>query len=354
MIHFEHPTLLYLLLIVPLLTVAYGLMRRRNRARLEAFADKELIARLTPDISAARPWIKFGLLMLALALLVVTLANPQVGTRIVKGERLGSDVAICFDVSKSMAAEDIQPSRLERGKRALTNLLAELGSDRISLVIFAGSAYIQMPLTNDYSAAKLFIDQINTSIIDQQGTAIGEAIDKAMETFGYDDPDREWERTSSRAIIVISDGENHEDDAVASARKAASEGVMVCTIGMGTEEGAPIPQYNNARQRVGYKTDRDGNIVTTRINEEMLAEIAQAGKGIYVRAGNLNSGISDIARQIKKLDKSNYGESMFKEYESRYQYPLAAALLCLVLELFIFERRNMRYNIDKLLTRNDE
>ncbi|MBQ9474584.1 MAG: VWA domain-containing protein, partial [Bacteroidales bacterium] len=353
MIHFQHPTLLYLLLALPLLLAAYLWATLKAKKRLEQFAEPDLAARLTPDYSRTRQWLKRSLVLLATALLIVAAANPQIGTRMVKGERMGSDVAICLDVSKSMAAEDIQPNRLDRGKRTLTNLLAELGGDRISLVIFAGSAYIQMPLTNDYSAAKLFLEQVNTSMIDQQGTAIGEAIDKAMATFGYGDPDREWQRNAGRAIVVVSDGENHEDDAVEAARKAAAEGVMVCTIGMGTEEGAPIPQYNNAHQRTGYKTDRDGNVVTTRINSQMLTDIAHAGKGIYVRAGNLNSGVAEIARQIRRLEKESYDETMFSDYESCYQYPLWAALACLLLELFIFERRNMRLALERMITRNN-
>ena len=353
MLHFEHPQLLLLLLLIPVLTGVFVYARITSRKRLEAFADSRMFSRLTPDVSRRRPIIKFALMMLALGFLILAVANPQVGSKMVKGERLGADVAVCFDVSNSMMAEDIQPNRLECGKRFVTNLLNELGSDRVSLVVFAGTSFIQMPLTSDYSATKMFLEQIDCSLIDAQGTAIGDAIDKAMETFGYGDPDREWEQNKSRAIIVVSDGENHEDDAAASARAAKAEGVSVSTVGMGLPQGAPIPIYRNGQQ-VDYKHDRDGNTVTTQLNESMLAEIAQAGGGTYVRAGNTNAGISKIVDQIEELEKENYGEAMFSEYESRYMYPLLAALVCLVADLLLFEKRNAKFNIGKLLRRNDK
>lgn len=347
MIHFEHPDILWLLLIIPATVALWLLMRIRNHKRLEQFADKPMFARLIPDASRWRPIAKFVLSQLALGFIILAIANPQEGSKLVKGERLGSDIAICLDISNSMMAEDIQPNRLERSKRVVNNLLNELGSDRISLIVFAGSSYIQMPLTNDYSAVKLFLDQIDCSLITVQGTAIGDAINKGMETFGYGDPDREWQKKKGRAIVVISDGENFEDDAEAAARDAASEGVVVCAIGMGLPEGTPIPEYRG-NQRHGYKRDHEGNTITTRLNEEMLRSIAQAGNGVYVRAGNINSGLQDIVSLIEELEKESYGESMFSEYESRYQYPLVAAILCLVLEVLIFERRNKKINLDKI------
>lgn len=348
MIHFQHPHILWLLLMVPALVGLWIWLLRRNRKRLEQFADRSMFGRLIPDASAWRPSLKFGLIIAALAFLILAIANPQQGSKMVKGERLGSDISICLDISNSMMAEDIQPNRLERSKRTVTNLLNELGSDRISLIVFAGSSYVQMPLTNDYSAVKLFLDQIDCSMIEAQGTAIGDAIEKAMESFGYGDEEREWKKNQGRAIIVISDGENFEDDAEAAARKAAAEGVRVCTIGMGLAEGTPIPQYRGG-QRVGYKRDNNGNTVTTHLDEATLTAIAHAGKGVYVRANNINSGVQEIVNMIEGLEKEHYGESMFSEYESRYQYPLVAALICLLAELLIFERRNRKFNIEKLL-----
>jgi len=348
MIHFEHIEYLWLLAVVAMAGVLWGVMGWRQRRRLEQWADPTMFGRLIPDRSGWRPAVKTGLLLLGMALLVVALANPQFGTKIEKGKRSGSDLAICLDVSNSMMAEDIQPNRLERSKRTINNLLNALGSDRISLIVFAGSSYVQMPLTNDYSAVKLFLDQIDCSLISAQGTAIGDAIEKGMESFGYGDPDREWIKNQGRAIIVISDGENFEDDAKAAARKAASEGIVVCTMGMGLTEGTPIPEYRDGR-RVGYKRDNNGSTVTTHLDEATLTSIAQAGNGIYVRATNINSGVQEIVRLIEGLEKDHYGEAVFSEYESRYQYPLAAALVCLLAELLIFERRNKKFNLDKLL-----
>ncbi|MBR3724386.1 MAG: VWA domain-containing protein [Bacteroidales bacterium] len=348
MIHFEHPQILWLLLLIPLFAGIWTWLLFRNKKRLEQFADRGMFGRLIPDASRWRPSTKFALIMLGAAFLILALANPQEGSKMVKGERIGSDIAICLDISNSMMAEDIQPNRLERSKRIINNLLNSLGSDRISLVVFAGSSYVQMPLTNDYSAVKLFLDQVDCSLISAQGTAIGDAIEKGMQTFGYGDPDREWVKNQGRAIILISDGENFEDDAEAAARKAASEGISVCTIGMGLTEGTPIPEYRG-RQRVGYKRDNNGNTVTTHLDEATLTSIAHAGKGIYVRANNINSGINEIVRLIEGLEKDHYGEAVFSEYESRYQYPLVASLVCLLAELLIFERRNKKINIDRIL-----
>lgn len=347
MIHFEHPAILWLLLVVPLGTAGWAWFLFRNKKRLSQFADSGMFCRLIPDASRWRPSIKFALVMLGAAFLIIALANPQEGSKMVKGERVGCDIAVCLDVSNSMMAEDIQPNRLERSKRIVNNLLSNLGSDRISLIVFAGSSHVQMPLTSDYGAVKLFLDQIDCSLIGTQGTAIGDAIEKAMQSFGYGDPDREWEKRQGRAIVVISDGENFEDDAEAAARHAASQGVRVCTIGMGLTSGTLIPEYSGGR-RIGYKRDRNGNTVTTHLDEATLSAIANAGKGIYVRANN-NSNVEEVVRLIENLEKESYGEALFSEYESRYQYPLVAALLCLLAELLIFERRNKKINLDKIL-----
>ena len=349
MIHFEHIQYLWLLLVVAAAGLLWGFMMWRNRRRLEAWADKPMFGRLIPDQSKWRPALKMSLTLLGFALLVVALANPQFGTKVEKGKRAGSDIAICFDVSKSMMAEDIQPNRLERSKRVVANLMSSMAGDRVSLVAFAGTSFIQMPLTNDYSATKLFLDDMNCDMMSAQGTAIGDAIETAMKTFGYGDPDREWEKNKGRAIIVISDGENHEDDAVGAARAAAKEGIKVCTIGMGLPDGAPIPEYDPRTRKNNYKRERGGSIVMTHLNEQMLRDIASAGDGVYVRASNAGSGLSDITKVIENLDKADYDEAIFSAYESRYMYPLVAGLICLLAELLIFERRNRKWNLDKVL-----
>ena len=349
MIHFEHKEYLWLLVLVLLMGGLWIYGEWKRRRRLEAWADSGMFGRLIPDRSGWRPVAKMILTLMGLALLVVALANPQFGTRIEKGKRAGSDVAICLDLSNSMMAEDIQPNRLERSKRVVNNLLSSFAGDRVSLVAFAGTSFIQMPLTGDYSATKLFLDEMDCSMISEQGTAIGDAIGKAMQTLGYGDEEREWVKGKNRAIIVISDGENHEDDAVEAARNAAREGVRVCTIGMGLPDGSPIPEYDGRGRSSGYKRDRDGNVIMTHLNEQMLREVADAGKGVYVRAGNVNSGLSDIVNLVENLEKEEFGEAQFAAYESRYMYPLVAALLCFLAEVLLFERRNRKFDIDNII-----
>ena len=345
MVHFEHIEYLWLLLLVALAGVLWGVMSWRERRRLEEWGDRSMFGRLIPDRSPWRPAFKMALTLTGIALLIVALANPQFGTKIEKGKRSGSDIAICLDVSNSMMAEDIQPNRLERSKKVVTNLLSSLTGDRVSLVVYAGTSFIQMPLTNDYSATKLFLDQVSCDMIASQGTAIGDAIQKSMETFGYGDPDRKWEINKGRAIIVISDGENHEDDAVGAAREAAKQGIRVCTIGMGLPEGSPIPEYNPRGRTNNYKRDKNGSIIMTHLNEDMLRQIASAGNGTYLRASNAGSGLSDITSIIQGLEKEEMSEAVFSAYESRYMYPLVAGLLCLLAEVILYERRNRKWKL---------
>ena len=345
MIHFEHIEYLWLLAVVALAGVLWGVMGWRQRRRLEQWAEPSMFGRLIPDHSGWRPAVKTGLLLLGIALLVVALANPQFGTKIEKGKRSGSDLAICLDVSNSMMAEDIQPNRLERSKKVVSNLLSSLAGDRVSLVIYAGTSFIQMPLTNDYSATKLFLDQVSCDMIASQGTAIGDAIEKGMETFGYGDPDRPWEVNKGRAIIVISDGENHEDDAIGAARNARKEGVTVSTIGMGLPGGAPIPEYSPRGRTNNYKRNKEGSIVMTSLNEQMLRDIAAAGDGIYLHAAGASTSLTDLTKMIEGMEKEEFGEAVFSQYESRYRWPLAAGLLCLLAEIILFERRNKKIKL---------
>jgi Ca-activated chloride channel family protein len=217
-------------------------------------------------------------------------------------------------------------------KQAISKLIDNLGNDRLGIVIFAGNAYMQLPITTDYSAAKMFLTSIDTKIVPTQGTAIGEAIE--MSEGAFDD------ETHSRAIIIISDGENHEDDALDAAKKASEKGIIVYTVGMGLPEGAPIPEYNKYNQMVGYKKDRAGSTVVTKLDEAMLRQIASAGKGVYVRANNSQSGLKTILEEINKLEKTKFESRMFSDYEDRFQYFIAVSLILLILELLIFERKS--------------
>lgn len=347
-IRFEHIEYLWLLAVVAILGLTWGLVTWLSHRRLGKWADRQMFGRLIPDQSTWRPALKMSLILAGVSLLVVALANPQFGTRMEKTKHSGSDIAICLDLSNSMMAEDLQPNRLERGKRVVSNLLSTLGGDRVSLIAFAEESFIQMPLTGDYGATKLFLEDMSCDMISAQGTAIGDAIDKAMQTFGYGDPDRQWEKNKGRAIIIISDGENHEDDAVGAARNAAREGIRVCTIGMGLPDGAPIPEYDPRTHKTNYKRERGGSIVMTHLNETMLEQIASAGNGVYTRASSAGSGLGEITGLINSLEKEEYGEAELSAFESRYQYPLWAGLICLLAELLIFERRNRKLNLIKL------
>lgn len=338
------------------MVVVFILRQRYKRKQLEQFANSKMLPRLQPLASHRRPSIKLSLLSLGLGFLIIALANPQMGSTIAEGEEKGIDMAVCVDVSNSMMAQDMKPSRMARSKQVILNLMNRLGGDRISLVVFAGRSFIQMPLTNDYSATKMFLEDVNTDLISEQGTAIGDAIEKGMATLGYgtdgnaDQP--EWEPNKSRAILIISDGENHEDDAVEAAEHAAEQGIMVCCIGIGTPAGGQIPVVDRRGKIVDWRKDSEGNVITTHLNEEMLKDIAKAGNGIYVHAGNGNAAVEDIVKQISKLEGQKFGTAQFSSYKSQYQYPLAAGLFFLLLEVFIFERRNAKISINKLIKRS--
>ncbi|MCR4829569.1 MAG: VWA domain-containing protein [Bacteroidales bacterium] len=352
--HFQHIELLWLLLAIPAMCVVFWLRERRKRRLLADFAEQRLLGRLQPDASRRRPIAKLILLCLAVAFLVFALANPLQGSVIAEGESSGVDMAVCIDVSNSMLAQDMRPDRLERSKQTVKSLMSMLGGDRISLVVFAGNAFIQMPLTNDYGATKMFLDQISTDMISVQGTAIGDAIEKGMATLGYNNGTNEdeprWETNHSRAIVVISDGENHEDDAIGAAKKAASQGIMVCTIGIGSPEGSRIPVYDERGRQVDFRKDRDGKVITTFLNESMLRDVARAGNGIFVHASD-NNAAHAIVKQLSKLDDEKFGTAQFSAFETKYQWPLGAGILCLVLEVLICERRNPRINFNKLIRR---
>ena len=354
---FEHKGILWLLTVIPLMVVIYILRQRRKRKLLAQFAQGAMLPRLQPDASWRRPVTKLALLCLGVGFLIVALANPQMGSTLAEGEQRGIDMAVCIDVSNSMLAQDMKPSRMEKCKQTVRNLISQLKGDRVSLVVFAGRAYIEMPLTNDYGSTKMFLDQIGTDLISEQGTAIGDAIGKGMATLGYgedgDESQPKWEPNKSRAIVILSDGENHEDDAVDAAQKAAEQGIMVCTIGIGSTAGSQIPIIGRNGQISDWRRDNEGNIVTTRLNEDMLREIAKAGNGIYANADKGNAAIDDLVKQLSKLDSQKFGAAQFSTFKSQYQYPLAAGLLLIFLEVFIFERKNPRININKLIRRKN-
>jgi Ca-activated chloride channel family protein len=332
MIKLDNPYLLWLLLLLPLMVVLYYINRRWQQKARKTYAGSEHLDHIIPRISKRKPIIKFGLYGFAYFLLIIGIANPQMGTKLEEVKREGVDIVIALDVSNSMMAEDYKPNRLERAKRAIEKLVDNLKSDRIGIIVFAGEAYIQLPLTSDYSAAKLFTTNISTEIVPTQGTAIGKAIEKCVSSLSHD-------KTKNRAIIIISDGENHEDDAAKAAEEAFDQGIIVHAIGMGSVQGSPIPIYKG-RNQVGYRSDKSGNTVVSRLDENKLKEITSEGNGVYVRATNTSTGLSSIFNEINKMEKKEYETKQYTDFEDRFQPFLALTLIILLIEFLISERKS--------------
>jgi Ca-activated chloride channel family protein len=287
--------------------------------------------------------LKIVLALLGLTFLIIACANPQLGTRLEEVKREGVDIIIALDVSNSMKAEDIRPNRLERSKQAISRLIDKLQNDRIGMIVFAGKAYVQLPITTDYAAAKLFLSTIEPDLVPTQGTCIGCAIDLAEESFVGNE-------NKHKALVIITDGENHEEDAVESAKKANEKGIIIHTIGMGSIDGAPIPLYSNGRQ-IDFQKDNNGSTVITKLESLTLQQIAAEGKGVFVRATNSDDGLSTILGQINKMEKKSFGTKQFTGFEDRFQYFLAAGLFLLLLEFSISERRSkfiQRLNLFKV------
>ena len=327
-LRFEHPEYLYWLIIIPVLVIIYILFRVGQKRRFERFAQIGMRDYLVPTYSSRRANFKFVVFLLMVASLILALANLQSGSKMEEVKREGIDLYLAVDVSNSMNAEDIVPSRLERSKQAINKLISELKGDRIGVIVFADKAFVQLPITTDYSAAKMFLSTVNTSLVASQGTAIAEAINLAVKSFSDED--------HSKAIVIISDGEDHENDAaVKAAQEAAKRGIRIYTIGMGLAEGAPIPEYNKYGQQTGYRKDKNGNTIITRLDEQMLQKIASAGNGIYVRASNSNVGLEKIYSDIEKLDKSEIEAKVFTDYEDQFQWFVGLAIIFLLIEIFI-------------------
>ncbi len=331
MLRFAHPEYLYALLILPLLIAIYIWSRRARKRSIRKLGNPELLQQLMPSAGKYKRRIKFSLLLLALALLIVALANPQVGTKLETVKREGVDIMIALDVSNSMLAEDFKPNRLENAKRQISLMLDHLENDRIGIVVFAGASFLQLPLTTDYSAARLFLSAVDTDIVSVQGTAIGSAIRMAMQSFVQGE--RKY-----KVIVVISDGENFEDDALDAAKEAAAAGISIHTIGMGSPQGVPIPVYQKGVQ-AGFKKDGEGNVVITRLDEVLLERIADTTKGKYIRAGVRQDELNTIFKQIEGMEKKQIAAKMYTEFEDRFQYPLFAALILLLIEFFLSERK---------------
>lgn len=332
MLRFEHPDLLWALAAVPLLAVLFWFLRSRQRTLLSQFVSEGLLPTLAPDLSGAKRGVKNGLLLGGLTCVMLALANPQVGTRLEEVKREGIDLFVALDVSLSMKSEDIRPNRLEKAKRDVSALLSKLRGDRVGLIVFAGDAFVQFPLTSDYSAADLFISAVDVDVVPTPGTFIARAIELALKSFPQDLP-------TQKAIIIVSDGENTEGDLDAAIRNAVSAGVKVYTVGMGTTAGGPIPIYDAAGNPVDYKRDRNGSIVLTKLEEATLERLAFETNGSYRRATSGGNEIDEIYEELLALERVAFDAKQVTGYESMYQYPLALAVLLLIVEFLLSERR---------------
>ncbi len=330
---FAHPDFLYLLLLLPAVILLFILNEIRKRKALKRLGDVTLVSGLVPEMSGIRPVIKFILQLIAVSSGIIMLSRPQFGSKIEDVKKQGVEVIIALDVSNSMLAEDIQPNRLTRAKQAITRLVDDLDNDKIGLIVFAGDAYIQIPITTDYISAKMFLSAINPNMVPKQGTAIGAAINLGARSFSPGDG-------KSKAMIIITDGENHEDDPVKEAEEAAKAGIVIHTIGIGSTDGVPIPLLNNGKK--DYLKDVNGNTVVTKLDEEILKKIALSTNGNYVRASNSNIGLDEIYAQIKKMKKQDLESTMYTEYNDQFQIFAALAILMLFADFIIMERKNRR------------
>lgn len=329
MFRFEEPAYLYLLLLLPLLAAFYLYSNYRKRKAIRKFGDPVLMAQLMPDVSKYRPDVKFWLLFTAIGLFAVLLARPQSGSKLETVKRKGVEVMIALDISNSMLAQDVQPSRLEKAKRLISKLVDGMENDKVGMIVFAGDAFTQLPITSDYISAKMFLESISPSLISKQGTAIGAAINLAARSFTP-------QEGVGRAIVVITDGENHEGGAVEAAKEAAKKGIQVNVLGVGLPDGAPIPIEGSN----DFRRDREGNVIVTRLNEAMCQEIAKEGNGIYVRVDNSNSAQKAINQEINKMAKSDVESKVYTDYNEQFQVIAWMILLLLLVEMLILDRKN--------------
>jgi len=338
MFRFEDPTYLYLLIILPFIVLFYLYSNIKRRKAIKKFGDPELMAQLMPDVSKHRPNVKFWLVFSALALTIVMMARPQFGTKTEKVKRNGVEIIIALDISNSMLAQDIVPSRLEKAKMLVSKMVDELDQDKVGLIVFAGDAYTQLPITSDYISAKMFLETITPELISRQGTAIGSAINLASHSFTQ-------QKGVGRAIVVITDGENHEDDAVEAAKAAKKNAITVDVLGIGTTTGSPIPVSGNSST---YRKDKQGNVIVTRLNEDMCKQVAAAGKGIYAHVDNTNSAQKAINSEIDKMAKADVESNMYTGFNEQFQGVAWIILILLIADLLLLERKNPLFKNIKL------
>ena len=332
MIQFDEKLYFSLLLLLPVMIVLFVVVEFWKKRTQKKFADTGLLKRLTPTKSNFKSSLKLIFILLGLALLVIGLVNPKIGTKLETVKREGVDIVFAVDVSKSMLAEDIAPNRLEKAKRLVSEIINQLASDRIGIIAYAGQAFPQLPITTDYGAAKMFLQSMNTDMLSSQGTAINEAIELAS-TY-YDDEDQ-----TNRVLFIVSDGEDHsEGSTIDAVDLAVEEGIKVFTLGVGSTKGGPIPiKRNGVVERL--KKDAQGEVVITKLNEDILEEIADRGNGEYINGANTDEAVEFIKEELNQMDKKEFEAKQFAEYKDQFQWFLGAALLFLFLDVFLLERK---------------
>ena len=336
MFRFENPAFLYLLIIIPVIIVIRLLEMRKRKLKLKKFGDLSLLKQLMPDVSSSRKSLKFWLMIAALALLIVMLARPQMGTKISQEKRKGIEVIISLDISNSMRAEDVVPSRLDKSKMLVENMVDNFTNDKVGLVVFAGDAFIQLPITSDYVSAKMFLQNTDPSLIATQGTDLAGAIELSSKSFTQQDK-------VGRAILIITDGEDHEGGAIEAAEKARKNGIRVFVLGVGSTKGSPVPDGNG-----GYMKDNSGQEVISVLNEEMCKQVAQAGGGAYIHVDNTSLAQRQLNDELTKLQKGDISSVVYSEYDEQFQAGGILVLILMIIEMLILERKNPFFKKIKL------
>ncbi|WP_448789728.1 VWA domain-containing protein [Bacteroides graminisolvens] len=340
MFRFEEPAYLYLLLLLPLLTLFYLFSNYIRKNRIKKIGDPELIGLLMPDVSKYRPEIKSGLILICISLFSFLLARPQFGSKLENIKRKGVEIMIAVDISNSMLATDLQPSRIEKAKRLVARLVDKLENDKVGMIVFAGDAFTQLPITSDYISAKMFLESINPSLINKQGTAIGAAINLASRSFTP-------QEGVGKAIIIITDGENHEGGVTNAVKEAVDKGIQVHVLGVGSANGAPIPLDGTN----DFRRDSEGNVIVTRLNEEMCKDIAKEGNGVYVRVDNTNSAEKTINDEIAKMAKIDINLKIYTEFDEQFQAIAWIILFLLFTEMMILDKKNVFFKKIRLFSK---
>lgn len=337
MFRFANPNALFLYIVLAIVVGVYFVAQRKRKKALQKYGSPELLKAMMPEASSVRPAVKFWITFVALCFVVLMIARPQFGSKVETITRQGIETVIALDISNSMLAEDVAPSRLEKSKNIISKLVDNFADDKVGLIVFAGDAFIQLPITSDFISAKMFLDAINPDLIARQGTNIKAAIDMAMRSFTPNEG-------VGKAIIIITDGENHEGGAAEAAKAAAEKGMVVHVMGVGSPEGAPIP----AGRAGEFRRDKEGNIIVTRLNEQMCQEVAASGNGAYIRIDNTNNAQRILQKEIDKLAKADIETTVYRDYNEQFMVMAWVAFVLLLLEMLLLTKRNPRLKGFKL------